>query len=143
MPPTTDEIFEAARKKRSESVTDETFSVLLGEALSSPSVTRVERLWRCAYMRAFPGSFVKSWSLRDKGKVNQLRRELGDALTVAVVARCVERWSEFTVYLERERGHKGVSKKPTLGLLIFHRDAAVDWAESAPASSTGEVGQKW
>lgn len=117
----------------------------LEELLTDPghadNATTAEAVWRVSFLLAFPGSYVKSWSVREKAQYNSLKKELPDRAALYLLAEVAGRWPDFVQRLAVEAGHRNVGAKPHLGLLLYHRQVAVDMcSEEQDASACAEPG---
>lgn len=142
------EVLERFRNEQKRDVSPEALGTLVKTAAERFSCDKAYRVWRTACQLrgreegTFTFPYVRSWSMKEKGQVQALKNELGEDVTVVLLSEIPLQWDAFREYLKNERGHKDVSKAPAMGLLVFYRDAAIEFLERASACA-GQGGVEW
>jgi len=87
----------------------------------------LEKVWQVAWIRGDHG-FCTSWTGKQRGQARDLMNALGAELAAEVMAEAVEHWAEIRGWWKKKQGWQHASEKPSLGLILAGRDAAVEWA---------------
>jgi len=138
---TLEEALAELNAKESDRLSDEQMAEDILLVSASPTVGRLDLLWKNAWARGGHG-FCPPLSAKDQGNLKALAKHLGGAVACHLIVQSVENWAEFRKSVDKETAfdHAGMAR-PTVWFLLTNEAEGVAWlAKRAKSSENGSQG---